>query len=80
MQPMGDPIERKAKTDIRKYTQNINGIKTDNISNDLHNKIQVMIDRQVDIFGWLETNLEWHDYTIHKTTQTIAKKYLLGGH
>ena len=80
MQPMGDSIGRKAKTDIRIYTQNINGIKTDDMSNDLHNKIQVMTDRQVDIFGWSETNLEWQDYTTHKTTQTIAKKHLPGGH
>lgn len=74
---MGDPIGRKAKTDIRIYTQNINGIKTDDMSNDLHNKIQVMTDRQVDIFGWSETNLEWQDYTTHKTTQTLAKNISL---
>ena len=74
IQPMGDPIGRKAETDIRIYTQNINGIKTDGMSNGLHNKLQVMTDRQVDIFGWLETNLKWQDYTSHKTTQTITKK------
>lgn len=73
MQSMGDPIGRKAKTDIRIYTQNINGINTEDISNNLHNKLQVMTDRQVDIFGWSETNLEWKDYHINKTTQTIAK-------
>ena len=80
IQPMGDPIGRKAETDIRIYTQNINGIKTDGMSNGLHNKLQVMTDRQVDIFGWLETNLKWQDYTSHKTTQTITKKHIPGGH
>lgn len=35
--------------------------------------------RQIDIIGWLETNLEWNDYTVNTKLYQIMKRHFPGG-
>lgn len=66
---MGSQITEKQENVLRIYTQNINGIKTRDLKNDTYYKLNTMTDRQVDIHGWLETNLEWNDNHTYEVTK-----------
>ena len=61
------------------YSQNINGIPVDNIKETLTKNLDVMLDWEVDITRWSETNLEWNSYPIHLQAQCTFKKQLPGG-
>eukprot|EP00957_Ditylum_brightwellii_P089457 6812236-Ditylum_brightwellii.AAC.1 len=57
----------KEKNTLRIYFQNINGIST---VEDLHGYMDEMRDREIDIWGWVETNVNWT-----KNLLTQAKFY-----
>lgn len=61
----GDQIERKTEKIVRLCLQNINGIQVGNMEEDFKDKLQTMMERQVDIIGWAETNLEWNSYKVN---------------
>ena len=75
----GDKMEPKEDNIIRIYSQNINGISVDTIQENLTKNLDVMLDRQVDIMGWAETNVEWNDYPAHLLSQRVFRKQYPGG-
>ena len=72
--PKGDNLQEKEKNCIRLYSQNINGIPADTLEEHMHYMLQAMQDRDVDIIGWAETNLEWNNYRIHKKANRLFRK------
>ena len=48
----------KQENILRIYSQNVNGISVEAIEEVMTKNLEVMKDRQVDIMGWSETNLE----------------------
>ena len=75
----GDPMEPKQANTFRIYSQNINGISVENIPETLTKNLDAMLDREVDVMGWSETNLEWNSYPLHLMAQRIFKKQFQGG-
>ena len=75
----GDKLEPKAENTIRIYSQNINGISAESMQANLTKNLDAMLDRQVDIMGWAETNLEWNDYSTHLLAQRVFRKQYPGG-
>ena len=75
----GDALGPKGENIIRLYSQNINGIAVDKIDEVLTQNLDVMMDREVDIMGWSETNLEWNSYPVHLQAQRTFKKQYTGG-
>lgn len=68
----------KSKNTLRIYSQNVNGIPVEHIEEAMTKNLDVMMDRQVNIMGWSETNLGWNSYPIHLKTQQIYKKQFPG--
>ena len=78
-QQYGDPMAAKAANTIRIYSQNINGMNADTLEETLTSNLDAMLDREVDIVGWSETNLEWNSYPVHLRAQRTFKKQFLRG-
>ena len=75
----GDVLGPKGANVIRLYSQNINGIAVDKIDEVITQNLEVMKDREVDIMGWSETNLEWNSYPVHLQAQQTYKQQFTGG-
>ena len=58
----GNAMGPKHEQEIRFYMQNINSISTQNLEEDFKQKLGFMTDRQADVIGWTETNIEWNHY------------------
>ena len=43
---------------------------------DFNEKLQVMLDRKVDIMGWSETNLEWNNYTLQHECYKMMRRHI----
>ena len=76
----GHQMQPKQENVIRIYSQNIDGISTKHPQDHFHNILQNMTDRNVDIMGFSETNIEWYDPKLNQTLYQTMKKHLPGGH
>ena len=76
----GHTIRHKNKNEIRIYTQNIDGISTKHPTDHFHQMMQTMVDREVDIVGFSETNIEWTDPHINQQLYNIMKRHIPGGY
>eukprot|EP00957_Ditylum_brightwellii_P191188 14558161-Ditylum_brightwellii.AAC.1 len=52
----GNALEKKEKNRMRIYFQNINGIATEK---DLKSYMEDMSEKEINIWGWAETNVKW---------------------
>ena len=77
----GHILEEKSEDTFRIFTQNINGIKRDPTHPNKHftTLLQAMTDRQVDLFGWSETNTEWTNYHTNNQLYKAFKQEFKGG-
>lgn len=75
----GNKLQKKSKNSIRIYSQNIQGIPMTNTEEHFHAMLDMMTDRKVDIFGWSETNFEWHNYTLNAKLFSRYKTYFPKG-
>ena len=69
----------KPKNTLRIYTQNVNGIPTSNSEIHFQTMIQIMLEKQVDIFGWSEKNLEWNNFTLQHNCYKMIRRHMPGG-
>ena len=69
----------KPNNTLRIYSHNVNGIPVENIEDAMTKNLDVMMDWQVNIMGWSETNLKWNSYPLYLKTQRIYKKQFPGG-
>ena len=72
-------METKGTNKLRIYSQNIQGISTQNPADDFHFMLAAMTDQQADIFGWSETNIEWNDYILNAKLFPIYKQHFPRG-
>ena len=59
--------------------QNVNGIPTKDSAIHFQNMLEVMIEKEVDLFGWSETNIEWNNYKLQHECYKIIQHHLPGG-
>ena len=78
-QHYGDEIRPKPTDTLRIYSQNVQGIPTTHTKEHFHAMLTTMTDREVDVFGWAETNLEWNDYKLNAELFPIFKKHFPQG-
>ena len=78
-QYFGDELQPKPTDTLRIYSQNVQGIPTTNTKEHFHAMLTTMTDREVDVFGWAETNLEWNDYKLNAELFPIFKKHFPQG-
>ena len=77
----GHIMEEKLEDTFCIFTQNINRIKRDLTHPNKHftTLLQAMKDRQVDLFGWSETNTEWTNYHTNNRLYKAFKREFQGG-
>ena len=75
----GHKMQPKDKQTIQIYTQNIDGISTKNTEDHFHHILTSMADRDVDVMGFAETNIEWNDPVINSKLYKIMKQHFPGG-
>lgn len=70
---------RKEKDVIRIFTQNVNGIPINNSEIHFQQMIQVMLEKEVDLFEGSETNLGWNNYSLQHKCYKMIRQHIPGG-
>ena len=74
--PWGDEIGKKDPMSMRLYFQNINGLSTQNLSENWIDILDIMETNQVDMYGLAETNITWNptikNMLFHKLRQHVS--------
>ena len=69
----------KRKDVIWIFTQNVNGIPIKDSEIHFQQMIQAMLEKEVDLFGWSATNLEWNNYKLQHECYKMIRRHIPGG-